>query len=143
MNVNRFGQSAWELPTVALRGKSITAYKIKRNKFFSARNMPHINLDIKEKKLNFFSNDNSLEKNYKTEDDIKINRNKSLFLRMENELNNNNHNNQQFKNKINLNVIEIKNINSNEEDIININNDNNGNKALGKMFSFEFGKTKN
>ena len=37
MNVNRFGQSAWELQTVVLRGKSSTAYNIRLKEILKRR----------------------------------------------------------------------------------------------------------
>ena len=37
MNVNRFGQSLWELQTVVLRGKSSTAYNIRLKEILKRR----------------------------------------------------------------------------------------------------------
>ena len=48
------------------RSYNLNKSNSKRDKFFSANNLIHINLDVKYKKIKPVSNYNSLEKNFKT-----------------------------------------------------------------------------
>jgi hypothetical protein len=84
-----------------------------------------------------------LEKNFKTEDDVKLYKNKFLLLKMENDdINNDNEINININKKLTKdNLIFFDN--DNDNDIDNDSNNNIGNRVLGKMFSFEFDVNKN
>ena len=108
----------------------------KRNKIFSAKNLVHINLNSKDNKIKLFSYENSLEKCLKTEENIKSKKNKFKFELMETEV-------YSQKEQKEINLMPMNKI-SNGENLNIVNDDNNSNnKVLGKMFSFEFGVTKN